>query len=101
MIHDITIEPGQRIITLLASANRDEREYPQPDEFIWNRPIARSLAFGRGQHFCLGYHLARLEVSILVTEWLRRVPDYRIIDEAALRPPSSFQWGWSRLPVEV
>jgi cytochrome P450 len=100
-IHDTTIEPGQRIITLLASANRDEREYPQPDEFIWDRPIQRSLAFGRGQHFCLGYHLARLEVAVLVTEWLRRVPDYRIIDEAAFRPPSSFQWGWSRLPVEV
>jgi cytochrome P450 len=100
-IHGATIKPGQRIITLLASANRDEREYPQPDDFVWDRPIARSLAFGRGQHFCLGYHLARLEVNVLVTEWLRRVPDYRIIDEAAFRPPSSFQWGWSRLPVEV
>ncbi|MGO9653649.1 cytochrome P450 [Mycobacterium sp.] len=100
-IHDTTIEPGQRIITLLASANRDEREYPQPDEFIWNRPIQRSLAFGRGQHFCLGYHVARLEIAIMVEEWLRRVPDYRIIEESAFRPPSSFQWGWSRLPVEV
>jgi cytochrome P450 len=100
-IHGTTIEPGQRIITLLASANRDEREYPDPDRFIWNRPNARSLAFGRGQHFCLGYHLARLEVSVLLTEWLRRVPDYRIIDGSAVRPPSSFQWGWSKLPVEV
>lgn len=100
-IHDTTIEPGQRIITLLASANRDEREYPQPDEFIWNRPIQRSLAFGRGQHFCLGYHVARLEIAVMVEEWLRRVPDYRIIEESAVRPPSSFQWGWSSLPVEV
>jgi cytochrome P450 len=100
-IHDTTIEPGQRIITLLASANRDEREYPEPDEFMWDRPIQRSLAFGRGQHFCLGYHVARLEIAVMVEEWLRRVPDYRIIDEAAFRPPSSFQWGWSRLPVEV
>lgn len=100
-IHDTTIRPGQRIITLLASANRDEREYPQPDEFIWDRPIKRSLAFGRGQHFCLGYHLARLEVSIMIQEWLRRVPDYRIIEEEAFRPPSSFQWGWSSVPVEV
>jgi cytochrome P450 len=100
-IHDTTIEPGQRIITLLASANRDDREYPQPDEFIWNRRIQRSLAFGRGQHFCLGYHLARLEIAVMVTEWLRRVPDYRIIGEAAYRPPSSFQWGWSSVPVEV
>jgi cytochrome P450 len=100
-IHDTTIEPGQRIITLLASANRDGREYPEPDEFIWNRPIQRSLAFGRGQHFCLGYHVARLEIAIMIEEWLRRVPDYRIIEESAFRPPSSFQWGWSSLPVEV
>jgi len=100
-IHGTAIEPGQRVITLLASANRDEREYPQPDEFIWNRPVQRMLAFGRGQHFCLGYHVARLEIAVMIEEWLRRVPDFRIIEESAIRPPSSFQWGWSSLPVEV
>jgi cytochrome P450 len=100
-IHDTTIEPGQRIITLLASANRDEREYADPDEFIWDRPIERLLAFGRGQHFCLGVHVARLEIAIMVSEWLKRVPDYRILGEEASRPPSSFQWGWNCVPVEV
>jgi cytochrome P450 len=100
-MHDTTINPGQRIITLLGSANRDEREYPEPEEFIWNRPIQRSLAFGRGQHFCLGYHLARLEIEVMVAEWLKRVPHYRIIEQSASRPPSSFQWGWNRIPVEV
>jgi cytochrome P450 len=100
-IHDATIRPGQRIITLLASANRDEREYPDPDEFVWDRPIERLLAFGRGQHFCLGVHLARLEIAIMVTEWLKRAPDWRIVSEAASRPPSSFQWGWNNIPVEV
>jgi cytochrome P450 len=100
-IHDQTIEPGQRVLTLLASANRDEREYPEPDEFIWNRPIRRSLAFGRGQHFCIGYHLARLEVAVLLQEWLRRVPDFAIHSEQATRLPSSFQWGWNKIPVAV
>ena len=100
-IHGATIKPGQRIITLVGSANRDEREYTDPDEFIWNRPIERLLAFGRGQHFCLGVHLARLEIAIMVTEWLKRVPDWRIVSEAASRPPSSFQWGWNNIPVEV
>jgi cytochrome P450 len=100
-IHGTTIKPGQRIITLLASANRDEREYPDPDDFLWNRSIERLLAFGRGQHFCLGVHLARLEIAIMVSEWLKRVPDYRIVSEAASRPPSSFQWGWNNIPVEV
>ena len=100
-IHGEALNPGQRVITLLASANRDEREYPEPDEFIWDRPIRRSLAFGRGQHFCIGYHLARLEVAVLLAEWLRRVPDYAIQAEAATRLPSSFQWGWNKIPVEV
>jgi cytochrome P450 len=100
-IGDTTIEPGQRIITLVASANRDEREYADPDEFVWDRSIERLLAFGRGQHFCLGVHVARLEIAILVSEWLKRVPEYRIISEEASRPPSSFQWGWNNVPVEV
>jgi cytochrome P450 len=100
-IHDTTIKPGQRIITLLASANRDEREYADPDEFSWNRAIERLLAFGRGQHFCLGVHLARREIGIMVAEWLKRVPDYRILDAEASRPPSSFQWGWNSVPVQV
>ena len=100
-IRDTTIQPGQRIITLLASANRDEREYPEPDEFVWNRPIRRSLAFGRGQHFCIGYHLARLEIDVLLAEWLRRVGDYAVQSAAATRLPSSFQWGWNTIPVEV
>jgi cytochrome P450 len=100
-LHGSAIEPGQRVITLLASANRDEREFPEPDEFIWNRPIKRSLAFGRGQHFCIGSHLARLEVAVLLQEWLRRVPDYAIRGDMATRLPSSFQWGWNNIPVEV
>jgi cytochrome P450 len=100
-MHGVTMRPGQRVITLLASANRDEREYPEPDEFIWDRRIERLLTFGRGQHFCLGVHLARLEIAVMVTEWLKRVPDYRIVAESASRPPSSFQWGWNNLPVEV
>lgn len=100
-LHGTTMAPGQRIITLLGSAARDEREYPDPDAFVWNRPIERLLSFGRGQHFCLGVHLARLEITIMVTEWLKRVPDFHVELAAARRPPSSFQWGWSSIPVQV
>ncbi|MGA5465041.1 cytochrome P450 [Mycobacterium sp. NPDC050041] len=100
-LHGTTIEPGQRVITLLASAKFDEREYPDPEAFVWDRRVERLLAFGRGQHFCLGVHLARLEITILVQEWLRRVPDFHIDAARAFRPPSSFQWGWNNVPVEV
>jgi cytochrome P450 len=100
-LHGTTIEPGQRIITLLGSAKLDEREYPDPEAFVWDRRVERLLAFGRGQHFCLGVHLARLEITILVQEWLRRVPDFHVDAARASRPPSSFQWGWNTIPVEV
>ena len=45
--------------------------------------------------------LARLEITVMVTEWLKRVPDFHVDAAAASRPPSSFQWGWNRIPVEV
>jgi cytochrome P450 len=100
-IHGTTINPGQRVMTLLGSASRDEREYADPKQFIWNRQIQRLLAFGRGQHFCLGVHLARLEITIMVTEWLKRVGEYDIDAATASRPPSSFQWGYNNIQVEV
>ncbi|MBP3081694.1 cytochrome P450 [Mycolicibacterium fortuitum] len=100
-VHGTTINPGQRIITLLASAARDEREYENPDDFVWDRRIERLLSFGHGQHFCLGVHVARLEITIMIQEFLKRVPDYHIDETAASRPPSSFQWGWNNIPVEV
>lgn len=37
----------------------------------------------------------------MIQEFLKRVPDYRIDESAASRPPSSFQWGWNNIPVEV
>lgn len=93
------ITPGQRIIGLLQSANRDEREFDDPDEFCWDREIPRTLAFSRGPKFCVGVHLARLEGRILVEEWLRRVASYTVDVDAAVRRPSSFQWGYTEVPV--
>jgi cytochrome P450 len=92
---------GHRVFPLLMSANRDEREFEEPDEFRWNRPISRHLAFGQGQIFCIGTHLARLEGRILLEELLARIPDYEIDIDNAERPPSSFQWGWRTVPLVV
>jgi cytochrome P450 len=93
--------PGQRVVYLTQSANRDPREFESPDEFRWNRPIPRTLAFGMGQHFCIGVHVARLEGRILLEEFLSRVPDYEIDLEHAVRYPSSFQWGYNFMPVVI
>jgi cytochrome P450 len=95
------VRPGQRVAYLTQAANRDRREFERPDEFVWNRPIPRTLAFGRGQHFCVGIHLARLEQRIILEEFLSLVTDYEVQADEAVRNPSSFQWGYSHLPVTI
>lgn len=95
------ISAGQRVIFVVGSAARDAREYDQPDSFIWNRKIGRLLSFGFGQHHCIGVHLARLEIRVLVEEFLARVPAYSFDLSRSVRSPSSFQWGWSNLVVRV
>ncbi|MBB2943325.1 cytochrome P450 [Actinoplanes lutulentus] len=96
-----SVRPGQRVAYLTQSANRDPREFENPNRFQWNRSIPRTLAFGRGQHFCVGIHLARLEERIILEEFLGRVTGYEIDEDAAVRHPSSFQWGYSHLPVTI
>lgn len=93
--------PGQRIGFLTASAARDPREFPDPDEFRWDRRIERNLAFGRGDHFCMGVHLARMEGTVVVQEFLAAVPEYEIDEANARRTVSNFQQGWDQLPVVI
>ena len=63
---------------MIASANRDERQFPDPDTLDITREPNRHLAFGLGAHFCLGAPLARLEGQIAISTLLRRVPDLRL-----------------------
>jgi cytochrome P450 len=101
VIAGVTVRPGQRVAWLAQSAGRDPREFPDPDEFRWDRPIRRTLAFGLGQHYCVGVHLARLEGRVLLEEFLGRVTGYEVDLDAAVRYPSSFQWGFNQLPVVI
>jgi cytochrome P450 len=95
------MQTGQRLVLLLASANRDEREFADPDEFRWDRVMPRHLAFGQGTHFCIGIHVARLEGRVLLEELLSRIPDYDIDEAGAVRPPSDFQVGYTAMPLVV
>ena len=67
-----TLEPGQALIILVASANRDPDRFPDPDRFDVERKNNAHLTFGAGAHICLGNHLARLEAQIAITMLLRR-----------------------------
>jgi cytochrome P450 PksS len=77
-IAGVTIPRGERVFAVLASANRDERQFERPDELDLAREPNRHLAFGLGVHYCLGAPLARLEGQIAINNLLRRMPDLRL-----------------------
>jgi cytochrome P450 len=80
------IPADQLISIVVASANRDEDHYENPDLFDLDRHADDHLAFGFGRHHCLGYHLARLEARLALDAVLDRLPDLRLDPEAP--PPT-------------
>ena len=76
---------GQRVVLLLICANRDEREFDDPERFDAQRAIDRHLGFGHGVHVCIGAHVARLEGVVLVQELLARCPDYEVVEDGLAR----------------
>jgi cytochrome P450 len=66
------VEAGQQLAAVLGAANRDERQFPDPDRFDITRSPNRHLGFGSGAHRCLGERLARLEASIAFARLLER-----------------------------
>ncbi|OOZ84550.1 cytochrome P450 [Bacillus cereus] len=77
-IHDQTIEKGDMVVIALASANRDETVFENPEVFDITRGNNRHIAFGHGSHFCLGAPLARLEAKIAITTLFERMPELQI-----------------------
>lgn len=100
---DYTIEPGQRILLLVGSANRDEEVFgPDADRYRLDRDPGRAiLSFGLGTHFCLGAHLARLETNIGLAEMARTLRGFEIDEAGAERVHSVNVRGFAALPMKV
>ncbi|PGC32567.1 cytochrome P450 [Bacillus pseudomycoides] len=81
LIHDQEIQKGDMVTISLASANRDENVFENPEVFDITRKNNRHIAFGLGSHFCLGAPLARLEAKIAITTLLKRMPNIQIHGE--------------------
>jgi cytochrome P450 len=98
----ITIPRGELVLAVLASANRDERQFEHADRLDLSREPNPHIAFGYGVHYCLGAPLARLEGQIAIATLLRRMPDLKLAI-----PPNRLRWrrglvlrGLEALPVE-
>ena len=71
---------GSRVVLLYGSANRDERKYPDPDRFDVRRKPSDHLAFGRGEHVCVGMNLARIEMRALFEALAARVRRFEVLE---------------------
>ena len=89
---------GDRVVLWYPSVNRDEDVFPNPDRFDITRTPNDHLAFGIGEHFCLGAGLARLELRVMFEELLRRLPDMEH-DGPVERLRSNFIGGIKHMPV--
>jgi cytochrome P450 len=98
-LHGQTLREGQGVLFLYASANRDDREFENPDVFEIRRAPQRILSFGAGTHACLGTHPARLEGKVTLETILARMPDYEVDLARAERLRTEFVQGFSSLPI--
>lgn len=80
VLADIPLEAGDILYTLLVAANRDPSRWSDPQRFDIRRPVQPNLAFGTGQHICLGAPLARLETKVALEALLRIAPEYHLRD---------------------
>jgi cytochrome P450 family 142 subfamily A polypeptide 1 len=78
-LHGQQLRAGDQVLLMYGAANRDDREFTEPDRFEVTRPHNHHAAFGFGTHFCLGANLARLELRVLFEELLRAAPGFRLV----------------------
>lgn len=77
-IDGCTFTPGHMILLSFPAANRDPAVFPDADRVVIDRAQNRHAAFGLGIHRCVGSNLARMEIRVALTEWLARIPEFRL-----------------------
>jgi cytochrome P450 len=96
------IPAGKLVLPVIGSANRDRRQFPDPDRFDITRSPNPHIAFGLGIHACLGAPLARLEARIALTDFLERVQEFELATDGPWEPRQALSvHGPSRLPMRL
>jgi cytochrome P450 len=100
VLGDQAVRAGDKVVVWYGAANRDPEVFPDPHRLDLLRDPNPHLAFGVGPHFCLGAHLARLEIRTMFEALLRRAPTLRLTGEVVVSP-SNFINGISRLDYSL
>jgi cytochrome P450 len=94
------LQPGERVMMSWAAANHDPAQFDRPDEVVLDRRPGHHMSFGVGAHTCMGLHLGRRQSQMIITEILKRMPDFRVVAGEARRYPSiGVINGWVLMPV--
>jgi cytochrome P450 len=78
VVGGMTLPAGSSVHLCMAAVNRDGSDAISTDELVMDGKVHRHWGFGGGPHRCLGSHLARMELTVIVEEWLRRIPDFDV-----------------------
>jgi len=98
-LHDKVMQPGSNVAFLYPSANRDPREFENPDVFDVRRKSPRILSFGHGVHLCIGQHFAKMEAKLCIEKMLGFAPEYEVQRDKLKRLRTEFVQGWATMPV--
>ena len=99
-VSGVRIPAGDRVNVYFGSANRDPKEFPNPDEFQLNRDLRSHLAFGSGIHYCMGAPLARTEAKATLNAFLDRYATIKRASTPAVRQVfTSLGLGFQQLPL--
>jgi cytochrome P450 len=74
----MTLPPGSPVRLCTAAINRDGSDATSTDDVVMDGKMHRHWGFGGGPHRCIGSHLARIELTIVVNEWLKQIPDFEL-----------------------
>ncbi len=77
-IEGCPVKPGNMVLLSFPAANRDPAAFPDADKVVLDRRENRHAAFGLGVHRCVGSNLARMEITVALEEWLKRIPEFRL-----------------------
>jgi cytochrome P450 len=97
----VVLQPGEIISFILAAANRDGRQFDDPDRLDLGRMNNAHLAFGAGPHFCIGNQIARMEGQAAILELVRRFPRMQLAAQAPEWVPNYNFRGLKTLPVNL